>query len=368
MATNTTLWRLENHTKGKHAVLKSYLDAWFPILSRYNGRILFIDGFAGPGKYKDGEDGSPLVALRCINEHTASQSFKEIICFFIEADKDRADHLRTIIRALEESGQIPKKCKVIIENGKFDETLTSALSGLEDKKEGIAPAFVMIDPFGLSDTPMSVIKRLFKNEKVEVYISLMYEHLNRFKSTHEFGPHLDNLFGTPGWRRALTIKDSEECRRYLFDLYEEQLKLAGATHVVRFELYSGNRLKYAIFFGSKSILGADKMKQSIWKIVPTGDYEFHGGREEQLTLSVTSVNYKPLKEAIQRFLTEKPPLEWVPVRVIEDYVITETDYHSSHYKKNVLREFEATGQIEVEPSSRKVKQTYPDGTLLRWKR
>lgn len=41
-----TLWPLEPHTLGKHLVLKSYLDAWLPIMGKWNGRILFIDGFA----------------------------------------------------------------------------------------------------------------------------------------------------------------------------------------------------------------------------------------------------------------------------------------------------------------------------------
>ena len=41
-----TLWPLEPHTRGKHRVLKSYLDAWLPIMGKRNRRILFIDGFA----------------------------------------------------------------------------------------------------------------------------------------------------------------------------------------------------------------------------------------------------------------------------------------------------------------------------------
>ena len=52
-----TLWRHDEQTEGKHLVLRSYLDGWFPILSRWNGRLLFVDGFAGPGEYI-GENGA----------------------------------------------------------------------------------------------------------------------------------------------------------------------------------------------------------------------------------------------------------------------------------------------------------------------
>ena len=59
----TTVWPLDPHTAAKHAILRRYLDAWIPIMSRYHGRVLYIDGFAGPGIYEHGEPGSPLIAL-----------------------------------------------------------------------------------------------------------------------------------------------------------------------------------------------------------------------------------------------------------------------------------------------------------------
>ena len=56
MATPTeTLWELDPHTTAKHEILRRYLGAWFPILNRHHGRIVYIDGFAGPGRYIGGE-------------------------------------------------------------------------------------------------------------------------------------------------------------------------------------------------------------------------------------------------------------------------------------------------------------------------
>src|SRR5262245_51017356 len=70
-APKKTLWPLDPHTRCKHLVLKSYLDAWLPILGTWNGRILFIDGFAGPGEYEGGEPGSPMIALNALKNHVA---------------------------------------------------------------------------------------------------------------------------------------------------------------------------------------------------------------------------------------------------------------------------------------------------------
>src|SRR5262249_50394084 len=160
----------------------------------------------------------------------------------------------------------------LVEHGTFDESMTTVLDQLDQSKKALAPAFVMIDPFGISDTPMSVIERLFKNDRIEVYVSFMYEFLNRFKSTPEFEQHMDALFGTADWRNGLSLGEKDARKEFYFDLYERQLRAAGAKHVVRFELFAGDRLKYAIFFGTKHPRGADKMKQAIWRIAPTGDF------------------------------------------------------------------------------------------------
>ncbi len=368
MSAKEALWALDDHTKGKHVVLKSYLDAWLPILSRYNGRVLFIDGFAGPGKYSNGEEGSPLIAIRCVREHTANALIKEVVCIFIEADKRRVEHLAEVLSDMRKAGQLPDKCHPMIEQGAFDGSMTKVLDLVEDKRERLAPAFVMIDPFGVSDTPMSVIERLFKNDRVEVYISLMYEFLNRFKGTEEFEPHLDRLFGTDAWRKGQTIDDADARKKFFFDLYEEQLRKAGAQYVVRFELFSGARLKYAIFFGTKHPLGIDKMKQAIWKIAPTGDFAFRGVRSDQLALGLDRVDFAPLQVAIEGYLQAVPAGTWIRVEDVQEFVIAKTDYHSGQFKTNALKPLETANRIEIDPTSRKKKGTYPDGTRLRWRR
>ena len=64
-----TIWPIEPHTSAKHQILRKYLDAWLPILGTYNKRIIYIDGFAGPGEYVGGEPGSPIIALEAARSH-----------------------------------------------------------------------------------------------------------------------------------------------------------------------------------------------------------------------------------------------------------------------------------------------------------
>jgi three-Cys-motif partner protein len=267
-----TLWDLESHTLGKHLVLRAYLDAWLPILSSTNSRVLFIDGFAGPGEYAGGEEGSPQIAIRALVDHSAKIN-AEVVYYFIEKDADRAKHLKTVVDSWEKKAP---KAKMHVVTGSFDETMTGIFDYLDKQKSKLAPAFVMIDPFGVSGTPMSVVRRLLQYPRCEIYFSLMYEYLNRFKGTSEFEPHLDELFGCRDWRDLIEMEDQEKRRTLLYALYAKQLRDACAKQVIHFDIFDGGRLKYSIFFASQHEVGADRMKAAIWKVAPGGDFAFRG--------------------------------------------------------------------------------------------
>src|SRR3989344_3107214 len=88
----TTIWDMEPHTQAKHAILRKYLDAWLPILSSWSKKVNIIDGFSGPGQYRGGQDGSPIISINAVKEHKIPLSSK-IFFLFIEKDRDRYDFL-----------------------------------------------------------------------------------------------------------------------------------------------------------------------------------------------------------------------------------------------------------------------------------
>ena len=364
MPPRTTTWNLEPHTKGKHLVLQHYMGAWLPILTSWNGRVLFIDAFAGPGEYTEGEPGSPVIALSALIEHRDRDRIRsEVNYLFIEKEEDRSRHLEEVLGDIED--KLPPNCHYEVINSTFDETLTEVLDAIEEQQTHLAPAFVMIDPFGVSGTPMSTIGRILKNPRSEVYVSLMYREMNRFLAHPSFSPHLDNLFGCHDWHESINLVDSESKKKMLFNLYRNQLKERGAKYVVHFELYEGQQPVYAIFFGTQHLEGCDKMKQAIWKVDPFGDFRFRGGQLGQLTLgeSVT-VDFGLLENALREQFREQG---WQKIEDVEDFVKSDaTDFHSGHLKVKTLKPMEASGQIEVKSGTRKRSGTYPNGTVLRF--
>src|SRR5260221_11976417 len=148
-APKTTLWPMDDHTRTKHEILRRYLEGWLPIMTSYNGRIIYLDGFAGPGEYERGEPGSPIIAIDTFLNHTHTPiRTKEVLFLFIEQDHARYEHLRQLLA----QRKLPATAKYQIFEGNFDETLTVLLKPLEDQQSRLAPTFAFIDPFGFSHT------------------------------------------------------------------------------------------------------------------------------------------------------------------------------------------------------------------------
>ena len=356
-------WPLEPHTRGKHLVLEGYMQAWLPIMTKWNGRVLFIDAFAGPGKYSSGEPGSPVIALRALIDHRDRRQFgSEMTYLFIEKDAARSEHLGGVLGDLND--QLPSKCKYEVINSTFDETLTDVLDKLEAQRVNLAPAFVMVDPFGVSETPMRTIERILRNPKSEVYVSFMYDSINRFREHPNFEKHLDELFGCSEWHQGMNLTEPKERKVFFFDLYRRQLKNSGARYVVHFELYNGERLVYAIFFGTNDLKGCDKMKQAIWKAAPFGDFKFRGGQLGQLTLGESVIDFSLFEKDLHNRFTSKG---WQKIEDVEDFVKSDaTNFHSGHLRGKVLKPMEAQGGIEIQQGTRKRSRTYPPGTVLRF--
>ena len=337
------------------------MQAWLPIMTTWNGRVLFIDAFAGPGKYSGGEDGSPVIALRALTDHKSRLRIRNRVSYlFIEKDQKRSEHLANILKGLK--GELPSNCDYQVINSTFDETLTDVLDNIDRQNAQLDPAFVMIDPFGVSDTPMHVIGRILENPSAEVYISFMSRDINRFRDHDNFEKHLDDLFGCQDWRQGINMPEGKERIDFFYGLYERQLKASGATQVVRFELYEGQQLVYAIFFGTKSLDGCDKMKQAIWKVAPFGDFKFRSSQLGQLNLGENFVDFSQLeKDLQQRFAGQG----WQRIEDVEEFVKSDaTHFHSRHLRRRTLAPMEKDKRIQVERAEGKRRASFPPGTRI----
>ena len=361
MPPKTTLWPLDDHTRGKHMVLRAYMDAWLPIiLSKYE-RAMFVDAFAGPGEYENGELGSPVIALNALAQHSSQRMMTgQMDYVFIEERTDRFVHLKNVIDRQRTKGSIPSICRTSTHNDTFAHVLPRLTAPMKSDR---IPTFVMIDPFGISGVGMELIRALMEHPSTEVYVSFMYEYMNRFKGHPNFEPHLDDLFGCADWQQGIDMPESKARKDFFYELYRKQLKLSGAQHALNFELYDGNKLKYALFFATQRDEGCDKMKQAMWKVAPLGGYSFRSKTLGQLSFESGVVDFDELDQAlIGEFGMNQP----IMIESIEEFMFSDRVlFHSSHLRSR-LADMERASTLIVDQSPRKKRGAFPPGTILRF--
>jgi three-Cys-motif partner protein len=205
-----TVWPAEPHTLAKHAILKEYLKAWMPILSRQSARVhapgrevLFVDGFAGPGRYSGGEPGSPVIALNAALEHKTD--FPAPIRFiFIEKDEARHLSLSNVLAPYFDSTR--QSVQVRIDppvRGDCEHELGEILNRHEQKGTKFGPALVFLDQFGYSEVPMSLVKRVLHFSECEVFSYLDWAWMNRFMTDSTKWDGINAAFGGDEWKAAL---------------------------------------------------------------------------------------------------------------------------------------------------------------------
>ena len=369
-----TYWPIQPHTQAKHLILRKYLDAWLPIMAKWNGRILFIDGFAGPGRYEEEEEGSPIIALRSIREHRQFQEPKprrEVVFFFIEKEGDRINALKEEIERFKNSGPLPAFIKYHVLHGEFVPIMTEILDTLGEESKLLAPTFVFIDPFGYKDLPLKIIARIVNNPRCECLITFMYSRINRFINSADAQQeeYFDQLFATKDWRTFRNVSDPDERRIGITNLYRLQLiEYAGLKYVRTFEMINeGNQTEYFLFFGTSDKKGLSKMKEAMWRVDPMLGQSFSDNTDSrQIVFLADEVNYEHIKDLLMKRFSNKG---WVSIKEVEDFVLFDTPYSEKiHLKRKTLapmeRESPSLINVQGQAGSRRRAGTYPDGTLI----
>jgi len=356
MQPKTTIWELEPHTAAKHEILRRYVQAWAPILSQGNfPHIVFVDGFAGPGRYSKGEEGSPIIAIKAVIEQP--RPIKANVDFhFIELDKSRSSHLASEIAVL----PLPSNVTVKIHGERsFQDAFPEVWNSYAPKSgSSRPPSFVFIDPFGFK-IPFSYAAKILGAPSCEVLITFMFEEINRFLSHGELPAIFDELFGCPDWRQGIDIKEPQRRIKFLHDLYQHQLiQAAGAKFVRSFAMRNErNTMDYFLFFATNSELGLKKMKEAMWRVDESGTYVFSDATNPDQTVLFAA---EPDRWLLSQLIVNKFAGSEASIEEVERFVVRDTPFRETHYKK-VLQSLEEASEISpINPPAKRRRGTYAD--------
>ncbi|MCY4550642.1 MAG: three-Cys-motif partner protein TcmP [Defluviicoccus sp.] len=361
-APTATIWDLDPHTRAKHEILRRYLQAWTPILTQGGfPEILYVDGFAGPGRYSAGEDGSPIIALRAALG-PASRSAATIRFLFIEEKEDRARILEEIVSEMD----VPANIKVEVRGQEtFEAVFRPILMSYGAKGVRPPPIFAFIDPFGWTGAPFSMVQEIMGYRSCEVLINFMYEEINRFIGLPDQVRNFDTFFGTRDWRDGAALRDPRERRPFFHNLYLRQLREAARAKFVRsFEMRNErDRVDYYLFYASNNLLGLRKMKEAMWKVDESGEFTFSDATDPNQAVLFEP---QPRHDVLRRQILERFADREVTVKEIETFVLAETAFRETHYKRDVLRRLELANPPTIEiidPPAGRRRGTYGDESL-----
>ena len=141
----------------KDELLGCYLVPYFCKLISTQLPILYVDCFAGKGKFDDGKNGSPLVAIECLNrslemssEKSSEKKEPKVFLRFIELY--HADALRKNI-----PNEHKRETEVI--EGAFEENIVDLLGTFVQRYKKLN-VFLYVDPYGIKSLNMSVFRQL----------------------------------------------------------------------------------------------------------------------------------------------------------------------------------------------------------------
>ncbi|MDR1579258.1 MAG: three-Cys-motif partner protein TcmP [Synergistaceae bacterium] len=221
----------------KDELLSCYLTPYIQKILATRKPLLYVDCFAGKGRFQDGSPGSPIIALDVIKECLKQTKFPNTIveCRFIEAN--HVDELTVNIAGYENCQIIP---------GKYQEVIEELLKW----KRGYN-AFFYVDPYGVKDLNCSIFDKFTQHKfnSVEMLINMnsfgfvraacsamqtSYDDIERFDDViveydpfeFDFLPQLaqklSDIAGGDYWRKII-----EDYKAGQFDGYEAEMQFAS---------------------------------------------------------------------------------------------------------------------------------------------
>lgn len=244
----------------KAEIVSKYFDAWANVIKRTvknsGGRIGYIDFFAGPGRYKDGTESTPLAVLsKAIEDPELSQM---LVAIFNDKDEKNVQLLKNHIMNLPNINKLKYKPQIFCYE--IDDSTAQILKNMQN-----FPALFFIDPWGYKGLSLNLINESIKDWACECIFFFNYNRINMGLENDLVKHHMNSLFGVKHadeLRIKLEPLSPEERESAIVEALCQALLLGGKRRfVLPFRFRNGNRTSHHLIFITKHFLGYNIMKQ-----------------------------------------------------------------------------------------------------------
>jgi three-Cys-motif partner protein len=298
----------------KAAIVSKYFMTWAKIIiatqknneQRYGhkkGRIAYMDLFAGPGRYEEGADSTPVMILkRAINDEDIRQ---RLVTIFNDKDENHAQSLQKTISALPGIKNLKYEPQVMNQ-----EVGTEIVNKFEEMN--LVPTLFFVDPWGYKGLSLRLINSVLKDWGCDGIFFFNYNRVRMGIANPKVRLHMDALLGKERvdhlQMELKTINSTEEKESAVIEELAQALQDMGGKYVLpfRFKDSRGTRTSHHLIFVSKDPKGYEVMKDvmaressSTTQGVPS--FEYSPATNRQPLLFALS---RPLDELGEMLLTE----------------------------------------------------------------
>lgn len=334
----------------KARIINKYFNTWATIVPAAAQRfgqqkVMYMDLYAGPGRYRDGAASTPLLVLeKAIADPRLSQMLEAL---FNDADGDHSSTLQTEIAKIKgiETLKYPPKvyCSQI---GKDTEEMFS--------KVKLQPSFTFLDPFGYKGLSLKLVNAVVKDWGCDCVFFFNYNRINAGISNTVVEEHMNSLFGearADTLREQIKGKGPEKRELLILENMSQALKEMGGRYVLPFRFKKEGRTSHYLIFVTKAKVGYKIMK------------EIMAGESSTRDEGVPSFAYSPAEAdtpllfslsqpiaALQQSLLNAFGGKTMNINEICEAHNVDTPYILPNYR-DALRQLEELGVIHTEPAA-----------------
>lgn len=349
----------------KAAIVTKYFWAWAKVIvpwaKRSTNKIAYIDLFAGPGRYKDGTQSTPLLLLeQAIQDPDMRQM---LVTIFNDANKDLSRSLEEAIYSL--SGIETLKYPPQVSHFEVGEEIAGMFGEMR-----VIPTLFFVDPWGYKGLSLNLMGSVLKDWGCDCIFFFNYNRINMGLSNDLVREHMDALFGrarADDLRARLELLRPHERELAIVEELVKALQDMGGKYVLPFRFVNdrGNRTSHHLIFVSKHVRGYEIMKEIMAS---------ECSRTEQ---GVPTFEYNPAERCFCFLFELSRPLDDLADMLLSNFAgrtLNMQKIYESHHVgrryikrnyKDALRKLEAEGKITADPPAedrimRKGQVTFAD--------
>ena len=249
----------------KARIVESYFSAWSNIIigtarAYGEGKIAYIDLYAGPGRYKDGAASTPLLVVeKAIENDRIRDSF---VGLFNDKDSDSSNTLNAELHKLK--GIETLKYKPMVSCSEVAEDFADMFDTTR-----LIPSFTFLDPFGYIGLSLKLVNGVIKDWGCDCVFFFNYNRINAGISNPAVEKHMDALFGeqrAEDLRKKVRGETPQKRQGLILESLSEALIEMGGKFVLPFRFKNDTgRLTHHLVFVTKHFKGYEVMKEIMSK-------------------------------------------------------------------------------------------------------